>query len=306
MNVALWEGRFAEHLTLSGRSDTTVYSYRFPLRGFLNFLKDRGLSEVHEIRRGDVEAYQVFLHRQRKPDGTPLSLATQNGYMASVVAFLKFLHKGRFLLTNPGQDVKFVRTPRRLIGQVLEEDEVLTLLDAPDTTKPLGLRDRAIMEVFYSSALRNTELRKLELGDVDLQRLEIRVQQGKGRKPRVLPLGEPAGVWVEKYLREGRSFFLRERDPGFLFLSSHGLGMSSESLSQLVRKYTQAAGLSKRVTPHLLRHCCATHMLRRRAGLRQLQEFLGHSSAETTQLYTKVELSDLREVHQRCHPREVS
>jgi integrase/recombinase XerD len=304
VNVTLWLERFGEHLRLGGRSERTVYSYGYSVRAFLSFLSDRGLSEAHEVRREDVEAYQVFLHRQRKPDGQPLSLTTQNGYMAAVLAFLKFLRKANYVLSNPGGEVKLVKVPRRLLGELLTEDEVLSLLAAPDVADPLGLRDRAILEVLYSSALRNAELRALELADVDLQRLEVRVRLGKGRQSRVVPLGEPAAIWVEKYLREGRAFLLRERDPGLLFLTARGEKITSGTLAILVRRHTIAAGLKKKVTPHLLRHCCATHMLARQAGLRHLQEMLGHASAETTQAYTRVEISDLREVHRRCHPRE--
>lgn len=304
MNVALWQERFAEHLALAGRTAATIRSYRYILRGFLHFLSDRGLSEVHEIRREDVLAYQVALHCKRKPNGNPLTLVSQNREMGGVLAFCKFLQRARHLLVNPGADVSLMKVPRRLLPTLLDEAEVLRLLQAPDASIPLGLRDRAILEVLYSSALRNTELRRLEVGDVDLKRLEVRVHHGKGRKPRVVPLGEPAAGWVEEYLRNGRSLLLKARDPGFLFLTHHGKDLKSETLSDLVRRAAQAAGLSVRVTPHLLRHCCATHMLRRQAGIRHLQEFLGHSSAETTQVYTKIEITDLREVHQRCHPRE--
>lgn len=304
MNSGLWLERFAEHLRLKGRSKRTVRNYGYSVRPFLSFLGDRGLSEAHEIRREDVEAYQVFLHRERKPDGQPLSLTTQNGYMAGVLAFLKFLYKARYLLAELGADIKLVKVPRRLLGELLTEDEVLSLLAAPDPTKALGLRDRAILEILYSSALRNSELRALEIGDVDLQRLQVRVHQGKGRKSRAIPMGEPAAVWVERYLKDGRALLLRERDPGFLFLSVRGQKLKADTLSVMVRKHTTQAGLKKKVTPHLLRHCCATHMLARKAGIRHLQEFLGHASAETTQVYTRVEISDLREVHRRCHPRE--
>ena len=304
MNVELWQERFAEHLALEGRTEATIRSYRYAAAAFLHFCADRGLCEIHELGRDDVLAYQVHLHRKRKPDGNPLALVSQNREMAAALVFCKFLKRNRYLVTDPGAEVRLMKVPRRLLPVLLEEDEVLRLFAAPDTSTPLGIRDRAIMEVLYSSALRNFELRSLEVGDADLKRLEIRVQNGKGRKPRVVPLGEPAAAWVEEYLRHGRTLLLKGRDPGFLFLAHHGGELTGEALGDLVRKHALAAGLSTRVTPHLLRHCCATHMLRRRAGLRHLQELLGHSSAETTQVYTKVEITDLREVHQRCHPRE--
>ncbi|MCA9795468.1 MAG: tyrosine-type recombinase/integrase, partial [Candidatus Eremiobacteraeota bacterium] len=223
--------------------------------------------------------------------------------MSAVLAFLRFLYQARFLVVDPGRDIQLPRLPNKLLPRLPSEEEVLRLLEAPDTTTPLGLRDRAILELLYSSALRNSELRQLGLTDVDLDRLEVRVLYGKGGKQRVVPLGEPAAAWVEEYLRHGRGFLLKDTDHGRLFSSLRGDPISVESLVDLCRKHARAAGLG-RVTPHLLRHCCATHMLAREANLRHLQELLGHSSAATTQRYTQVQLSDLRAVHQRCHPRE--
>jgi integrase/recombinase XerD len=197
-----------------------------------------------------------------------------------------------------------MKVPRQIPAKLLTEAEVLRLLSAPATTTPLGLRDRAILELLYSSALRNAELRALELGDVDFPRLQVRVNRGKGRKSRVVPLGETASIWAEKYLRGSRAMLLKGFDPGHFFLTQRGQPLTSEALADMVRRYAQAAGLTTRVTPHLLRHCCATHMLARQAGLRHLQEMLGHASPDSTQIYTKVEISELREMHQRCHPRE--
>jgi integrase/recombinase XerD len=304
VNVALWQERFAEHLALTGRTPATVRSYLYNLRRFLGFLTDIGRSEVHEIQREDVQAYQIQLHRHRKPDGSPLALTSQNREMAGILVFCGFLHSQRYLLVNPAKDITLMRVPRRLLPTIPDEPEVLRLLTAPDAATPLGLRDRAILELLYSSALRNTELRRLQVGDVELARLQVRVHHGKGRKSRVVPLGEPAAAWVADYLRDGRVMLLKGSDPGTLFVSHHGKPMGPDALVDLVKKNAEKAGLAYRFTPHLLRHCCATHMLRRKAGLRHLQELLGHSSPESTQVYTKVELSDLREVHQRCHPRE--
>lgn len=304
MKVELWLERFERHLILAGSTAATIRGYRYTARRFLRFLSDRGLNEMHQLRREDVLAYQVSLHHRRKPDGSAMTLASQNREMVGALSFCRFLQKAHYLLVNPAQEIRLMKLPRRLLPKLLDEDEVLTLLRAPDITTPLGLRDRAILELLYSSALRNAELRRLTMGDVDLARLEIRVIEGKGRKSRLVPLGEPAAFWVSEYLRDGRTFLLKGHDPETLFVSHLGKKMAREAVGDLLRKHVAAAGLSLRVTPHHLRHCCATHMLRRQASLRHLQELLGHASAETTQLYTRVEISDLREVHQRCHPRE--
>ncbi|MGE0171115.1 tyrosine-type recombinase/integrase [Nocardioides sp.] len=302
MNVPLWLERFAEHLEMRNLSERTRESYRLEARAFLHFLADRAVDQPAAITRHEVEAYRVHLMRSRKPDGMPLTPATQSAKITGVQAFLRFLHQGHFVLVNPGRDLPRPRRPETLPRELLDEEQVLRLLEQPDTTRPLGLRDRAILEVLYSSAIRNTEMCLLTLEDLDLHRLELRIQHGKGRKPRVVPLGEPAAAWLEEYLRNGRPWLVREPNT-FVFLGWRGRGLSREDLAQAVRRQAEDAGLG-RVTPHVLRHCCATHMLRRQAGLRHLQKLLGHSSADTTQRYTRVEISDLREVHQRCHPRE--
>ncbi len=304
MDFELWRDRFTSHLQACGRRERTIGGYVAELRLFLVFLSERGLGSPHEIRREDVEAYQVSLYHRRKPDGRPLTLSTQASKMSAVLMFLRFLYRSQVLLRDPGREILLPRPPRRVLPELPTVDEVLRLLEVPDVETPLGLRDRAILELFYSSALRNSELRLLRLGDVDLARLTVRIRDGKGGHARVVPLGEPAAIWVERYLDRGRGFLLRDREHGFLFCSRRGRPLRVEPLSRMVDKYAQAAGLEKHVTPHILRHCCATHMLANQARLRHLQELLGHASAESTKVYTRVNFSDLREAHQRCHPRE--
>lgn len=304
MNVALWRERFDEHLRLRGFSERTREGYGLELRLFLGFLEDREIHQVTEIRREDIDAYRVRLHQWRKRDGAPLSLSAQAAKLGAVLSFLRYLHEAKLVLVNPGHGVRLPKVPDKLPPPLPDEDQVLQLLEAPDVSTPLGLRDRAIMELLYSSAIRNTELRFLEVGDLDLVRLEVRIENGKGRKGRVVPLGEPAAHWIEAYLRDGRPWLVRDPDTKPVFLNSLGRRFSTELLAELVREHAQKAGLPGRITPHVLRHCCATHMLARRAGLRHLQQLLGHASADTTKRYTRVEISDLREVHLRCHPRE--
>lgn len=303
MNVGLWLECFDEYLRLRGFTERTREGYGLELNLFLRFLGDREVNEVANIRRQDVDAYRLRLHHWRKCNGDPLSLSTQGAKLGAVLSFLRYLHEAKLILVNPGHGVRLPKVPDKLPPPLPDEDQVVKLLETPDVSTPLGLRDRAIMELLYSSAIRNTELRLLEVSDVDLVRLEARIENGKGRKGRVVPLGEPAAQWIEAYLRDGRPWLVRDPDTRPVFLNSLGRRFSTELLAELVREHAEKAGLP-RITPHVLRHCCATHMLARRAGLRHLQQLLGHASTETTRRYTRVEISDLREVHQRCHPRE--
>jgi integrase/recombinase XerD len=297
--------RFTDYARMYGRSESTIRGYLLELRIFLAFLVARGLKSPHEIRKEDVEAFQVSLERHRKVDGEPLSTVSKNRRLSCLAAFLKFLRRTGVLLTDPMADIIRAKLPIRLLPELPTVEEVTRLLEAPLVTTPLGLRDRAMLELFYSSALRNGELRCLEVCDVDLSRLQVRVRRGKGGKPRIVPMGEPAAAWVEEYLKNGRGFLLGKREHGTLFLTYRGNPFSkSGHVGDIVTGYARAAGLEKRVTPHTLRHCCATHMLARKAGLRHLQELLGHSTPSSTQIYTRVELSDLKEAHRLYHPRE--
>jgi integrase/recombinase XerD len=220
------------------------------------------------------------------------------------MSFLRYLHDEKYLLANPGEGVPRPKLPDALPSEIPTEEEVLVLLQVPDTQDILGLRDRAVLELLYSCALRNAELRQLSIEDLDLHRLEVRILKGKGQKGRVLPVGEPAALWIERFLQKSRPHLVADPYEESLFVNSRGLPLSGEVLSKLVSAYAKKAKLSMKVTPHVLRHACATHMLARRAGIRYLQKFLGHAAATTTERYTRVEISDLREVYLRCHPRE--
>ena len=304
MDAELWCDRLGEHLRVLNYSEATVYSYLLEVRAFCEFLTERGVYEPSGIRREDVTSYQLLLHYARKVDGAPLSASTQRGRVGAVLVFLRYLYEGSFILANPGRHVKRPRVPDALPPEVPDEEQVMKLLETPDTQTPEGVRDRAILEVLYACAIRNAELRALAIADIDLYRLELLVRCGKGRKWRRVPMGEPAAVWLEAYLSKGRPAMLREPSEDRLFLNRWGRPLRGESLSEIVRRHAEAARLPMKVTPHILRHSCATHMLARKAGLRHLQRLLGHASASSTERYTRVEISDLREVFLRCHPRE--
>ena len=304
MNVELWRGRFDEHLQLGGYSLKTRECYGYAVLSFLRFLEDRGVSEVVEISRGELEAYRVYVFTLKNRSGGLLSLASHAARIGPVLLFLRYLTDERHILANPGQGVKLPKVPDKLPPPLPDEEQILQLLESPETTTPQGFRDRAILEVLYSTAMRNAELRALDLESLDLVRREVRVECGKGGKGRVLPLGEPACEALDVYLREGRPWLVRDVENRALFLNKLGRRMRGEMLSDIVKKRAEEAGITLKVTPHKVRHCCATHMLARKAGLRHLQQLLGHDSADSTRRYTRVEISDLREEHRRCHPRE--
>lgn len=301
--LQLWKERFGEHLKLRGVSPRTVATYTGELKPFFAFLDEFGVENLARLSREHLEEYRTRLFYS-KHRGRSLSLSTQSVRLQALKRFARFLAHERYHLLDVGLAVDLPARRRRLPRVILTERETLRLLEAPDTATTLGLRDRALLEVLYATGLRNAEAGELLLEHVDFARHLVHVACGKGGKARMVPLGEEAQVWLEEYLAHGRPRLARDPAEQRIFLSMRGRFLHRSELAQMVTRWAKRAGLSKHVTAHTLRHSCATHMLRRGAGLRQLQILLGHSSPDTTQLYTQVELSDLRKVLQRCHPRE--
>lgn len=303
LDLDLWRTRFREHLETLGTSPRTVDNYAGELRPFFEFLEGSGLEGLAGLTRDLVEEYRTHLF-YAKSRGRSLALSTQRVRLQAVKRFVRFLARDSWLLLDVGSSVELPRAPRTLPRVILTEDEVARLMDAPDLAEPLGVRDRTILEVLYGTGIRNAECGSLALEDLDAGRKVLHVRHGKGARARVVPVGEEALAWLEEYLARVRPGLAPTPDPARLFLSCRGRALHRTDLAQMVARHARQAGLTKAVTPHVLRHSCATHMLRRGAGLRHLQVLLGHTSSDTTQRYTRVELSDLRGVLRRCHPRE--
>jgi integrase/recombinase XerD len=301
LSLELWSERFCLWLRLRNQSGETVSCYRLGLRQFFAYLESLGVSNIKAINRDLVEGYRGELY-QRRYRGKPLTASTQTTRLGAVKSFLRYLYKENFLLMDVGAGIEF---PKKVVPlpKVLSEDEMLKLLGAPDVTSLIGIRDRAMLEVFYCSAIRNGELGGLDLGDIDWERQALWIREGKGKKSRLVPLGEEALAWLEEYLTRVRPQFACSPQQHRLFLSAKGLPLLRSAIAAIVKRWSLAAGLTG-VHTHTLRHSCATHMMRRGAGIRHLQTLLGHSSPLTTELYTKVELTDLHKVLRRCHPRE--
>lgn len=301
LEVATWKERFREHLKKRGLSERTALGYGLEVGRLLEFLASRGLESLGRLTPSLLADYRrhLFYRRYR---GRGLRLSSQNRCLAAVKAFTRFLLRDGYLLSDVGAGLEFARKPELLPRVILSEGEVLELLEAPELATPMGVRDRAVLELLYSTGIRNQELCDLRLDQVELERLELRVVSK--RKSRVVPMGEEAAGWLEEYLVRVRPVLLRGSSGAIVFLSSRGRALQNATLARLVVAWARAAGLKKKVTPHVLRHSCATHMLARGADLRHLQKFLGHSSTDTTTLYTRVEIGDLHAVLRRCHPRE--
>lgn len=303
MDLRLWQARFREYLQVVRQwSPGTVEVYTRELKPFFAFLEGR-VASLTGLTRERLDEYRAQLFYARHRD-RPLSRSTQMLRFCAVKAFARFLYRENYLLLDVTQNLESPKRVQALPRVILSERETVRLIEAPNVTTPNGLRDRAAMEVFYGTAIRNSELRHLLLEHVDFDRKNLLIELGKGGKSRMVPLGEEAEIWLGEYLQHGRPQLLRSPSQRAVFLSTRGNVLSRQYMAAIVRLYAEKIGLAKVVTPHVLRHSCATHMLRRGAGLRQLSELLGHSSLDTTGIYTRVEISDLARVVGRCHPRE--
>ena len=295
-------GAYLEALRVRNYSAATIESREHHLREFIRWAEERGLTRPAEVTKPTLERYQRFLFHYRKKNGQPLSFRSQHGCLVPVRALFKWLCRQNLLLANPAADLDLPRAEKRLPRHVLTASEAERVLALPDVSNALNLRDRAILETFYSTGMRRMELLGLKLYDLDQERGTIFVRQGKGKKDRMIPMGERAFAWVRRYLEEGRPQLALSPDDGTVFLTNAGQSFEANRLTQLVREYVDAAGIGKTGSCHLFRHTCATLMLEGGADIRFIQQMLGHAKLETTQIYTQVSIRQLKEVHTRTHP----
>ena len=296
---------FIEGCGAVGLSTLTTRHRQRAIRRFILWAEERGLVDPREITLPILERYQRHLYHYRKTNGEPLSFSSQYTELAPLKAFFAWLTRQHHILYNPASELQLPKVIRNLARYVLSIEDVGKIIAVPDTSTLLGLRDRAILEVLYSSAIRRFELRRLTIYDVDTKRGTLFVREGKGRKDRMVPLGERACRWVNKYLDEARPQFVAVRDEGVLFLTWHGDGLTDDHLSGTVKELIQKSGVHVNGSCHLFRHACATHMLENGADTRFIQAMLGHANLATTQVYTHVALTKLKEIHNATHPAKV-
>ena len=295
---------YLEWLRMHNRTENGIRAKWNELKPFLAWTAERDIRRPDQVSRSKLESYQRWLYRYRKPNGKPLGNSTQRARLGSLKLFFAWLCKQRHLEANPASELELPRPEKRLPVEALERGQIEAVLSVPDISDPLGLRDRAMLELFYSTGIRRTELARLELGDLKQERCLLHVRLGKGRKDRMVPVGSRAMCWLERYLNEVRPLLLNRPEERALFLSGYGEGFNVQVLGRIVGKYIQKAGIGRTGGPHLFRHTCATHMLEGGADIRYIQQLLGHEKLETTAIYTEVSITQLQAVHARCHPAE--
>ena len=280
----------------------TVYVRRTTLSMFLRWCAEREVHQAAEVTREMVERYQRHLYYYRKRNGCPLSLTSQSHWLIALRSWFTWLTRERLIPMNPTTEMQLPREEKRLPRHSLTESEAEAILDQIDVETIFGLRDRAMLETFYSTGIRRRELGRLELADIDRERKTLMIRSGKGRKDRVVPIHTRALGWIDQYLARSRPELLLNQRSRVLFVTKTGRPMHPNQLSMLVRRYVERAGIAKPGGCHLFRHSAATLMLEGDADIRYIQAMLGHASLNTTEIYTHVSIQKLCEVHARTHP----
>jgi integrase/recombinase XerD len=295
-----YKDAYFKRLEVLGYSPETIGSHQWRLKFFLDYLESVGVKEPSQITPIHIRNYQTCLFERMNRQGKADAASSRNN-MLKVAK--------RFIEEDPGENVDYAIEPKRLPRYVSTEGEVKRLLDAPDLSTALGYRDRTILEVFYSSGIRRSELINLRLTDIDLDAGLLRVNAGKGNKDRMVPLGKIAVKFLKGYVKEVRQCLVKDPKDDHVFLSLQGRKICKCMLGLRLKDYLKKASIEKNISIHTLRATCATHCLRgKKRGEqmhpRHLMELLGHSSMETLNPYLAVSIADLKEAHGRCHPRE--
>lgn len=291
------------YMATSGYSDRTIDTYMMSLKGFFLYIREKSIEKLSEVTPEAITRYHVFL-ASNIPGKKKISLKTQNMKMIAVIMFFRFLVREKHYLYDPTSHVRVKDPPRRRAREVLTEKEMVRLLNAPNPETILGLRDKALLELYYSCGIRNTESRLLMVKDVDIPNRLVRIRHPKGGGDETIPIGKVASVYLEEYIKNARPKLVKNDLEETLFLSNRGKVLDAGMPAAIVQKYAKIAKIKRRTDAHSIRHTCGTHLYDNGADIRCIQELLRHKSIDTTQIYIDVKSSKLRQVLERTHPRE--
>ena len=294
---------FLEHLAARAYARGSIEAHHWALKGFVEWANTQNLTSPATFTRATIETYQLHLHHYRSPrTSEPLVVNTQLARLGAIRRFFAWMCRSGNLPANPAADLDLPRKQSRRLPKALSTVEIDRLLSLPNPADPIGLRDRTILELFYATGIRRTELTQLDPGDYDPDAHTLLIRHGKNDKSRLLPVGGRAAWWLDRFLAEARPLFDHLPNETALFLSGYGTRITPAYLGTWVAGQMKKAGITKPGACHLLRHSMATDMHCNGADIRHVQEMLGHARLETTQIYTHVNIKALAEVHARTHP----
>lgn len=302
MNLYDYLEKYLEYLQVQNYSVATLENYSFHLTFFFKYLEKQNITEINQVSRKTVTTYQKYVYKYRKADGKPLTLESQERRVGDIAIFFSWLVRQNKILFNPARDLHLPNVHKRIPVNILTVEEVEKIMAIPNLEKSHHLRNRAIMETFYATGIRRLELIRLKVTDINLETERIFIQAGKGNKDRILPISKRALFWINKYLTDVRPNHASPNDEGYLFISKNGNILDDRTTAKRIRDYIKEAGIKKSGACHIFRSTMATLMLENGADIRYVQEMLGHHSLEATQLYTRVSIVKLKEIHTKTHP----
>lgn len=278
-----------------GLSENTINSYGIDLKLFLEYLRENEIPSFKQVNKEVIVNYMQSKKNNNKANSSILRS------VSSLRKFFQYLAQEKIIEKDP---MLLIDTPKKKqhLPQVLTKEEVEKLLRSPNTGQVLGLRDRAMLELMYATGLRISEIINLKLEDLHLTMGTLQTL-GKGHKERIVPVGDEAIKWVNRYLEEARPKLLKQKRSNYLFLNFHGNNLTRQGVWKNLKAEVRKAGIQKNITPHTLRHSFATHILENGADLRIVQELLGHADISTTQIYTHLSNKQLADIYNRAHPR---
>lgn len=297
MDVIITIKDFKIQLKARGYAESTVIWYSRYLELFMHYLEKRNITDLREVTKHVIDDYHA------KVMSESIAMESKAIKIRPVKRLFEYLTENHKLLINPTEGIVETSRKNRKPGTVLTLEEVKLLMEQPDMTFKTQVRNRAVMELMYSTAIRANELEALEASHVDIKNNALYIYRGKGKKDRVVPIGKKAASYLEKYLVEVRPHYARNNPKErSLFLTCSGRPLTAISVRFFLTKYRNKAGIKKGVSPHTLRRTCATHLLQQGVDIRYIQELLGHKSLKTTQAYTKVMPVDVKDTHNKTHP----
>jgi integrase/recombinase XerD len=297
MDVVVTIAEYKHQLKVRGYAESTVACYGRGLDLFGEYLKGQDITDLRQVNK------QIIFDYRAKIMSKPMETESKALEIRPVKRLFEYLMENNQLLINPAEGIVETNRKNRKIGSTLTVSEMQKILNAPNLSLRTGIRDKAIMELLYCTGIRRNELLNLEVYHADLKDHVLYIRKAKGRKQRVVPLGNNAIKYLKEYLEKIRPYYAKKNPKERkLFLNTSGLPLAKEALQALVRAHRIAAGIRKPVSPHTFRRSCATHLLQQGADVRYVQKLLGHSRLQSTQFYTKVMPVDVKQTHERTHP----